>query len=224
MNSVAEEILTTGVVRTADGEALPLHSHLPREECEVLAGWMRARRPRAVLEVGMGYGVSSLVIAEALAETAGASHTVIDPQQRCEWRGIGIANLERAGFGGRYELIEQPSEFALPALLAAGGELDFAFVDGWHSFDQVIVDFYYLNRMLRLGGAIVFDDMHLPSVARAAAHVATYDCYRELQAPAECRKSVKARARRLMGGREFRIAGFEKVGEDRRPWDWYREF
>ena len=224
MNSVVEEILATGVVCTAGGEALPLHSHLPREECEVLAGWIRARRPRAVLEIGMGYGVSSLVIAGVLAEAPGASYTVVDPHQRSEWRGVGVATLERAGFGGRFTLIERPSEIALPELLAAGTELDLAFVDGWHSFDQVIVDFYFINRMLRPGGAVVFDDMQLPSVARAAAHVATYDCYREIEAPAECRKSVSARARRLMGSREFRIAGFEKVAEDRRPWDWHREF
>ena len=224
MNSVVEEILATGVVCTAGGEALPLHSHLPREECEVLAGWIRARRPRAVLEIGMGYGVSSLVIAGVLAEAPGASYTVVDPHQRSEWRGVGVANLERAGFAGRFELIEQPSELALPGLLAAGIELDLAFVDGWHSFDQVIVDFYYLNRMLCPGGVIVFDDMQLPSVAKAVAHIVTYDCYREIEAPAECRKSVSARARRLMGSREFRIAGFEKVAEDRRPWDWHREF
>lgn len=224
MNSVVEEMLATGVVCTASGEALPLHSHLPRDECEVLAAWVRARRPRAVVEVGMGYGVSSLVIADALAGLPAGSYTVIDPHQRAEWRGAGVAALERAGFGGRFTLIERPSEIALPELLAAGTELDLAFVDGWHSFDQVIVDFYFINRMLRPGGAVVFDDLQLPSVAKAVAHIATYDCYRELAPPEECRRSVAARARRLMGSREFRIAGFEKVADDRRPWDWHREF
>jgi predicted O-methyltransferase YrrM len=224
VKGIVEEILAASAVRTADGEELPLHSNLPREECEVLQGWIRARRPKVVVEVGMGFGISSLVIAESLAEIPGTSHHIIDPHQHSEWQGVGVANLERAGYGGSYALIEQPSELALPALLAAGLALDFALVDGWHSFDQVIVDFYYLNRMLQPGGAVVFDDLQLPSVAKAVAHVATYECYRELAPPRECRMSVTARARRLMGSREFRIAGFEKIAPDRRPWDWHREF
>jgi predicted O-methyltransferase YrrM len=224
VNPVVEEIFATSTVRTASGEEIPLHSNLPRDECEVVQGWIRARRPRTVLEVGMAFGVSSLVIAEALAEVGGASHHIIDPHQRGEWRGVGIANLERAGYDGRYVLYEEPSELCLPRLLAEGFSIDFALVDGWHSFDQVLVDFYYLNRMTSPGGAIAFDDLQLPSIAKVVAHVATYDCYWELEPPASCRRSVTARARRLMGTREFRVAAFEKVAPDVRNWDWYREF
>ena len=224
MNPLIEEIFATSTVRTASGEEIPLHSNLPREECEVVQEWIRARRPRTVLEIGMAFGVSSLVIAEALAEIEGASHHIIDPHQRGEWRGVGIANLKRAGYDGRYVLYEEPSEFCLPRLLAEGFSIDFALIDGWHSFDQVLVDFYYLNRMTSPGGAIAFDDLQLPSVAKVVAHVATYECYRELEPPASCRRSVTARARRLMGTREFRVAAFEKVAPDVRAWDWHRDF
>jgi predicted O-methyltransferase YrrM len=224
VNRVVEEIFAASAVRTGSGEEMPLHSNLPREECEVVQGWIRARRPRTVLEVGMAFGVSSLVIAEALAEVGGASYHVIDPHQRGEWRGVGIANLERAGYDGRYVLHEEPSELCLPRLLAEGLSIDFALIDGWHTFDQVLVDFYFLNRMTNPGAAIAFDDLQLPSVAKVVAHVATYDCYRELEPPANCRGSVAARARRLMGTREFRVAAFEKVAPDGRAWDWHREF
>ena len=38
------------------------------------------------------------------------SHLAIDPFQHRDWRGIGLKNVARAGFGHFVELIESPSE------------------------------------------------------------------------------------------------------------------
>ena len=75
------------------------------------------------------------------------------------------------------ELREEGSEFALPQLLKEGAVLDFAFIDGWHTFDHVLVDFFYINRMLRVGGIVAFDDVDFPAIERVLKHVATYPCY-----------------------------------------------
>ena len=54
---------------------------------------------------------------------------------------------------------EELSEIALPSLLKEKeGRFDLIFIDGLHSYDQVMLDFYYANRLIRIGGFIVFDD------------------------------------------------------------------
>jgi hypothetical protein len=56
------------------------------------------------------------------------------------------------------------SEVALPPLSEAGETLDAALIDGNHGWPSVFVDFCYINRMLRKGGVLFVDDVHLYSV------------------------------------------------------------
>ena len=67
------------------------------------------------------------------------------------------------------ELIEEPSEIALPRLLTEGREFDLAFVDGNHRFDGVFLDLVYLGRLVRRTGIVIVDDYQLPAVARATS-------------------------------------------------------
>src|SRR6185436_5531210 len=46
------------------------------------------------------------------------------------------------------------------------------------TFDQVMVEIYYLNRMLRVAGGMVFDDADRRSVNRVIRHALTYPAYR----------------------------------------------
>src|SRR5690606_33904534 len=104
-------------------------------------------------------------------------HIVMDPNQRSQWKGIGLQNAERAGFAPLLEFHERASEFVLPQLLARGTVLDFAFIDGWHTFDQVMVEFYYINRMLRVGGIVAFDDADRDTVNRVIRYAMRYPAY-----------------------------------------------
>jgi predicted O-methyltransferase YrrM len=59
------------------------------------------------------------------------------------------------------------SEWALPRLASAQDhpQLDFALIDGCHSFPMVMVDFFYINTMMKKGGYLLVDDIELHSVA-----------------------------------------------------------
>ncbi len=46
------------------------------------------------------------------------------------------------------------SEICLPQLLQQELRFDFAYVDGWHTFDHVMMEFFYINRMLDEGGVV----------------------------------------------------------------------
>jgi hypothetical protein len=52
----------------------------------------------------------------------------------------------------------------LPELAEKGYRVQFAFIDGAHSFDLALIDFFYLDQMMENGGVIVFDDVSWQSV------------------------------------------------------------
>jgi predicted O-methyltransferase YrrM len=187
MNPVLEQIITT--LEVTDGTVtLPLRHpsvpHLPvaidPEEGRFLGRIIDAVKPSVSLEIGMAYGVSTLYICEALSQLpkSSARHIVMDPFQSTQWRGIGLLNVGAAGFAHMVEFHEDRSEFVLPRLLAGGTQIDFAFIDGWHTFDQVLLEFFYVNRMLSVGGVIAFDDAERRGINRVIRHALSYSAYR----------------------------------------------
>jgi predicted O-methyltransferase YrrM len=157
MNAVLDRLLSTGEVRRADGTRAKLHSAISTDEGRALQRLIRTYRPTTTLEVGLAYGVSALFICEALAEVGGRQHITIDPLQR-QWDNLGLEHLKEAGFDALVEHHEAPSFRVLPALEAAGRRIDFALIDGWHTFDYALVDFFYIDRLLTTGGVVAIDD------------------------------------------------------------------
>jgi len=190
MNPVLEKILRTGNTTSANGEIIKAHSQISEKEGEFLQEIISEVRPKVSLEIGLAYGIASLFICEALAKVQAERHIVIDPFQREAWKGnpgwkgIGLLNLRRAGYEKMIEFHEAPSFRVLPKLEADGVRIDFAFIDGWHTFDYVMVDFFYIDKMLRVGGVVVFDDSYYPSIRKACRYILTNLPYSVFQKPA----------------------------------------
>jgi hypothetical protein len=68
------------------------------------------------------------------------------------------------------QIFVEGSEWVLPRLAFAADhpQLDFALIDGCHSFPMVMVDFFYINTMMKRGGFLLIDDIGLHSVAELA--------------------------------------------------------
>lgn len=160
-----------------DADDRLLHSAISEEEGAFLHELVRSRPIKSSIEVGCGFGLSSAQICTALQGRPGARHLMLDPFQTSDVGGAGVQLLRRIGIDF-FTLLEKPSEVALPELLAAGAQFDFCFIDGLHTFDQTLLDFYYLNRMLRVGGIMAIDDVNHPAVNKAVKYVYTYPCYR----------------------------------------------
>ncbi|MFM7248333.1 MAG: class I SAM-dependent methyltransferase [Planctomycetaceae bacterium] len=66
---------------------------------------------------------------------------------------------------GRWHCRVGPSELTLPpvAIAAATERADFCLIDGGHGLDTVFNDFLYLNYLLKPGGLLAIDDLHLGS-------------------------------------------------------------
>jgi predicted O-methyltransferase YrrM len=183
MNTVLSEILDTGTTKTANGEGVvEIHSSISSSEGRLLQELVKRVDPTISLEVGLAYGVSALFICDALTIRENTQHIVIDPNQHGgqwgdSWEGIGIANLRRAGYERVVRLLESPSYRALPELEKSGQRVDFAFIDGWHTFDFTLVDFFFVDRMLNVGGMVVFDDADWPGVRKVCRFVKTNMAY-----------------------------------------------
>ena len=123
----ADEKLLNSAIQPAEGELI----HRAISETDV----------EKTIEVGCAYGLSSLFICGALANWPNPHHVIIDSFQTSAYNGQGLANLRSAGVSF-FELIEKPSELALPALLEQGAEFDFALIDGFHTFDHTLLGFF----------------------------------------------------------------------------------
>lgn len=232
MTGVLHEILQSRQV--SDGqEIFPLHSYMDERKGALLTRVFERIRPTTSLEVGFAYGISTLFIGDALSKiNQPVRHIVIDPFQSTDWNGIGLKNVERAGYGKFVDLHEEKSELVLPQLLAQNTVLDAALIDGWHTFDHALVDFFYINKMLQVGGIIVLDDTSWPSVGRLVNHILTYGCYRVFATPdppvvvAWCLPFIRRMAYyvRLRRSKWPSAMALQKISPDERNFDWYRSF
>ena len=171
MNPVLQEILQSGKVRSHSGESFDLGLvHIPQQEGEFLRQLIFEANPKVSLEIGLAYGISALFICEAIRSLKGTKHIVIDPFQSDSFRSIGLNNLYNAGFEDLVEFYESPSCTVLPKLEREGIKIDFAFIDGGHSFEAVFVDIFYTDRILGVGGILVIDDTNFPAVLEALRH------------------------------------------------------
>ena len=110
---------------------------------------------------------STLAILTALDELgAGGRLISIDPFQRADYGEQGLINVERAGLASHHEWIDEADDLALPRLLASGTKIDFGYIDGWHTFDYMLLDFWYLEKMLPVGGHLAFNDCGWRAVRR----------------------------------------------------------
>lgn len=174
MNDVLEDIQRTGTTVLPSGKRVPIHSGVGSRSGEVLRRAVQASRPRVACEVGLAYGISSLHILDAMRDHGDGVLIGMDPaQDDATWQGGGLHNIARAGFDGNYRFHAETSQSVLPRLAAEGTRIQFAFIDGWHTFDHSLVDFFYLDRMMDVGGVMVLDDVGYPGLRRLAHFIAT---------------------------------------------------
>jgi hypothetical protein len=126
----------------------------------VRAIWCLVRhlRPTNVVETGVGHGLTSRFILEAL-ERNGVGHlwSIDKPALELSPRQIGIAVGDRCRH--RWSLIRGSSEQCLPGLLTQLGEIDLFIHDSLHTEQNVRFEVDRAWEILQLGGAIVIDDV-----------------------------------------------------------------
>lgn len=171
--SILSRMLDTMSVETPSGEQIKLDSHVSRAEGALLQSIIREVKPVCSLEVGCRYGVSSHFICEALVEVGATEHHIVDNGQRLGAANVGYFNLLRAGYGSLLSFYTDQSQMILPRLVEKGLKIEFALIDGAHTFDHTLVDFFFIDRLLRKGGVVAFDDADWPGIRKVCDFVTT---------------------------------------------------
>lgn len=130
------------------------------------------------LEIGFAYGFSTVWILDALRGKENAKHIAVDPFERTVWESVGLTQIEKLGPLADFRWIEDYSIHALSDMIRQKQRFDFVFIDGNHRFDDVIVDFYLCDQVLRDGGLLILDDLWMPSVRSAINFVVANRFYR----------------------------------------------
>ena len=230
----------SGMVADAEGTEYPIRPMSILEgEGRAIHDFMVGRGYSQSLETGMAYGVSTLWLADAVARVDGGHHIAIDPRQVSGYHSIGTLNVERAVLDDVVDTYVELSEYRLPKLAGAKTKLDFAFIDGRHLFDSALIDFFYVDRMLEVGGAVALHDLWMPSLRKLAGFIRQNRNYRlvhvdslsEVGLPRRMYKVAKRVANGSLGRdrsgfrlRAENLCVLEKVGQDDRHHEHFEPF
>ncbi len=238
MNEVIDQIFRSKRIEDAHGKAYAPRTSVTFETGALLYDFVRKVRPERTLEIGMAYGISTLFICQALRDNEMGSHTAIDPLEETEYKSVGLLNLERAKLRHLVQFHEAPSHLVLPRLCSQNERFDFAFIDGLHVFDFVMLEFFYIDRLLPVNGHVAVDDLWMPAVRKAVSFVLRNRPYRLVRMPSRYPAPRWRRALRV--ARRFGQSAWErewalkfvpsnvvflrKEALDDRPWDFHRPF
>ncbi len=182
VNALLDTIYQTGQVEQPDGESRSCFPvSVPRDSATALYEVVKQQELDRTLEVGLAYGLSALSICQAHEDKGRGQHIAIDPKQSDKWQAIGVENVRRAGLDHRFEFLEDTSDRALPRLAAEGRRIDFAFIDGLHLFDYALVDFFYVDKMLEVGGFLAMDDLWMPAMRKVVSYILTNRSYERVR-------------------------------------------
>jgi predicted O-methyltransferase YrrM len=238
MNSILERIYDTGCVEDCQGNTIsPFPTATPREAGTILYDIIQKYDCQTTIEIGMAYGLSSLFMCQAHQDKGTGHHTAIDPGQSSLWKAIGLLNIKRAELEKRFRFFEAPSYEVLPKLLDRGEQFDLAFIDGSHFFDYALVDFFYIDKLLPVGGYAILDDLWMPGIRKVLSYILRNRQYElvKIDRLSNPSQSIMRIARRFLqnpfesnyGGIKFlphNICLLKKIDEDKRDWKFHRSF
>lgn len=190
-------------------------SLLTSEHGELLYDLVRHEQPELIIEIGMGRGLCSAILAQALADNQLGRLICIDPGQRSSSQGEALALLARTGLSPRVELCEQAASAVLPRLEQRGLRPQLAYLHAGHDLDELMTAYHLLDRSLDTGGVLALARGTSPVAEEVARYAISQRGYLpvyldRVPLPAE-RGGFIERALRTLGGR------FPAVGRHLRP-------
>lgn len=112
-----------------------------------------------IVETGSNWGCTTIVLAQALIDRKARGHVVtieLDPENAQRAR----ANYEAAGVADRVTLVEGDAKLRLSEVAQGLGPIRFAFLDGCHLHDDVVIEFEAVADQLAPGALVVFDNTY----------------------------------------------------------------
>lgn len=244
MHKLLEEIFITYKYKKANGEEVRIHSETGKEQCEFLQKILRDNNFTNSLEIGFAFGLSTLAIVEEVSRKGG-KHIVIDKYEVSDWGSVGLDLIREAGFERNIEFHENFCYEVLPKLKEQGVKVDFAYIDSTKQFDWLLVDFFYIDKILKVNGIIVFDDVTFPGIRKLLRYISQFPSYQVYETyPSNYYNSYKEKLFSFLSklpllkkllkesilqsdfklGINTHCVALRKMEEDKRNWDWHKSF
>ncbi|MBC7887146.1 MAG: class I SAM-dependent methyltransferase [Ferruginibacter sp.] len=252
MLNVLEAIFESGTMEiNSAGERIPLHSNTSKEQGIFLQKIFDRVKPANSLEVGFAYGISAMFILEKHREAGSedGAHLVIEPDSY--WGTVAIHNIEKEGLTKYLQIRRDYSDKILTQLYHQNHRIQYAYIDTTKQFDTVLQDFYFINKILDVGGVVILDDCGggWPGVQRVARFISSLPHYKILEGYNKIEISLKRQLAQsilsfTMGmlpfkkkcyptinfktdaelGLDYTCIAFQKEAGDSRSWDWDKTF
>jgi len=162
----------------------PIAGNILTTEIDFLYATVRKHGFRNCLDIGVAKGVSYAAMAAGIAANGEGNLWGIDPDQSTDHSHSATrlcAALDLPCNG----VIESKTLYATAEIREKvgqlkGGQLDFVFVDGWHTFDTTLIDFLLADDLVRPGGIVGFHDCYYPSKLKVLRYARRHRDYRML--------------------------------------------
>lgn len=140
------------------------------DEGAQLYDFVLEHKPEGILELGFAHGSSTAYMAAALLELGGdARITSIDREDARERVPNAETVLRELELDERVDFVYAHTSYTWELMKLIQGQTsnaktqplyDFAFIDGAHSWETDGLAFFLVDKLLRPGGWILFDDVH----------------------------------------------------------------
>lgn len=164
LNKTLEAILSSRQTSDRDGNRRHVDDMVSREEAMALYAMTKKSNAMRTLEVGLAHGVSALLFCQAHVDqgrdTNDHIHYAVDPNQFTTYNGAAVAAIQKAEYSSVFKILNGPSHLEIPELIKQGVKIDCAFIDGWHTFDYTLIDFFLVDKILKPGGYVAFHDVY----------------------------------------------------------------
>jgi len=143
----------------------------PSDMCEpdkiMVYALVRGLRPERALEIGVRWGGSGRIIANAMEDNGTGKIVGLDPDTE-------PFRPRPSELHGRYQLVKGFSPQDVPTAAAAlGGPIDFVLIDALHTHDAVFADFNAVLPYLAPGAHVLFHDTYHQGIDAAIREVMT---------------------------------------------------
>lgn len=105
----------------------------------------------------------------------------IDPFQEEVFKNEGLDAVTKCELPPKFTFLNEYDTLALPRMVGEGQKKQFIFIDGSHTFDYTLLDAFYGDQLLEVGGILAFDDIGWPAVQKAVLFFLTNRYYRLLR-------------------------------------------
>ena len=80
------------------------------------------------------------------------------------------------------------------------------FINGWNTFDYTVVNIFFADKLLKIGGIIIIDNFLYKGTNTYIIHmISSWSHYKKIDSPTS-------------------FAAFEKIGEDKRELEFHKTF